>query len=210
MSKIGEYVSEKMRIGRMMLDLITITTDNMLDFVMIIVTLIGILAAKNSITKTIAEQKNENRLKNVDELPSLIFNFVKSISEMIFYYNVEGDSEKHKAARDKFNHTLPKLRDILLMYGSKESVKVFHEITVQLPLLGSEKESMEIADLYALLLLLYTTVRYDLNNERIDFEILFDLLIKEARYHKQSIKGAINKYKKILKLKNKTPIINNK
>lgn len=187
-----------------MFQLSPLTTDNLIEIIGIIGTIItiitSVIVAKNALKNTLLEQKTENSLKRIDALPDILNDFINSNRALIIYSYVIRNEAKHKEASQAFDAALPKLQNTLLMYGSIESVKVFYELISQLRMAVGEKKDIKIADLFSLLLLLCSQIRYDLTNEKIGLDYYFYLLAPEMKEHKEEVFASARGYSSKLKL----------
>lgn len=174
-----------------MFQLSSLTTDNLIEIIGIIATIatiiVSFVVAKNAVKSALFEQKAENSLKRIDVLPDILNDFINSNKALIIYSYVSPNKIKHDEAAQAFNASLPKLQNTLLMYGSKEAIKIFYELISQLRAVSTGKRDIKIADLFSLLILLCSQIRYDLTNEKIDFEYYFGLLSPEMIEHKEDV-----------------------
>lgn len=167
-----------------------ITTENLIDLLGIagtaITIIVSIHVAKTSLENVFLQQKAENSLRRIDELPLLLNQFIDSTKALVIYTYVTQNETKRKEASQAFDETLPQLQRILLMYGSPASIKVFLELKQQL-VATANGGNMKLADLFALMLLLCAQIRQDLTNEPICLNYFLDLLAPEMINHKEDV-----------------------
>ena len=172
-----------------------ISTDNLISLLGFVLTLLAIIISVYQFNKTIKntylQQKNEISLKRVSEISELLDIFARSIVSILIYSMVQPDKEKHIEASKSFDETMPKIKSVLLMYGSNESVKLFQRLR-NLLIDSVEGGTILIADVFALVTLLYAQVRLDITNIRIDSKNILNLLLPEAELHEEDIAASIN------------------
>lgn len=173
-----------------MFELSPITTENLIDFLGIAGTLITIIVsihiAKTSLKNVFLQQKAENSLKRIDELPLLLNQFIDSTKALVIYTYVIPNETKRQEASQAFDETLPQLQRILLMYGSTFSIKVFIELK-SLLVAAANGKNIQLADLFALLILLCAQIRQDLTSDPIGFNSFLDLFAPEMINQKEDI-----------------------
>ena len=99
----------------------------MIDLLGALGTIIAIIAsvyiAKSSLENVLVQQKAENSLKRIDELPKLLNDFIDSTKSLVICAYVTHDKDKQKEASKNFDSTLPQLQRILL--SELESLKEY-------------------------------------------------------------------------------------
>lgn len=173
-----------------MFELQPLTTENTINLIGVICTILTIVfsisSAKKSLQEAIYQQKNENSLKKIDTLPKLLNAFIDSIISLVIYTYVMPDENKKKEASENFDNTLPEMQSILVMYGSGEALKIFYELKMLL-INAANGVNTKLADIFSLVILLCAQIRHDLTNESVKLKYFFDLLIPQMNDHQEDV-----------------------
>ena len=149
---------------------------------------ISIRLAGATLKNALIEQKTENTLKRIDTLPDILMNFIESNTELIVCWIEEQNNAgnqnnqnkiRRKKASEKYDASLKDLEKILLMYGSKEAVKLLHELVTLMRSIVNDRKTLALSYLYSLLVLLCAQIRHDLTGVDIDFIYYYDLLVPQ-------------------------------
>lgn len=182
-----------------MFELQPLTTENIIDCVGILCTIITIVlsikGAKKTLKEAILQQKEENSLKRIDEIPSLLDKNLNSIITLTQRSFGGNDKYTRKEAANEYDKNYFEMRKILIAYGSKESIKIFCELRRLLYLVkdNNELRKSDLIEIYAIMVLLYVQIRYDLNEEFIELNYFVELLLPGLE-KEDEIYDSIKKY----------------
>ena len=79
-----------------MFNLKPLSTDNLIDIIGILATIISIYLAQRTAKNAFLALKTENRLKKIDELPSTLNDFMEAFRKELYYEYIEPDEIEKK------------------------------------------------------------------------------------------------------------------
>lgn len=183
-----------------MIDLSKLTTDNLIQIVGVILTLIVIGVSINQFGKTIShslvEAKQKTALEQTSELPLLVAELCSSASDVAAGITLGEDNltkgqlldfEKSKKVQ---NEILPLIKNNILSYGSNDAIKIF--IKFDEAIFNSNDEGISV-EAYYILPLLLTQIKMDVIGEVVDPLVFFKSFMPQFKNHTDKAGEHINK-----------------
>lgn len=192
-----------------MFNLTKVTTDNIIEIIGIILTIITITISIWQVGKTInhslVEARQQMALEQTGELPLQVAEFCSAASNVATGI-VLGQDQMTDEQKEEFNNSKqrqnklqPMIKNRIYAYGSNDAIKIYTQFEKTISNPNGNQISV---DAYYILPLLLAQVKMDVTGETVNPLIFFNSLMPQFKEHSDKAKAYINEMIDELKLDN--------